>query len=431
MPLYSNRRFDPYGTAALYRMMQRRTEWVTTLERPRLEDEHRGVMIQVLSLADEAWYDEFGDEIDNPYHLPTPMLLDWIADGNTLIQMTRRRTPVMESLGIDFAEDPESGVIQGVPDWAEHLQEQQLKGVPPNELDTWEVSTRWRSAQERSGTSNRSVLLHAPRELATGDLEGWQPRLWSGGIAYGGEIEYGRGRVVVVGSPSPTLNYYLGERENLSWLIEMLGEDSIVFDEWAHGVGHGGTIIETLAHFGLIPVLLQVPVWLMCYRWSTAGRRTAVDHKPLRQRSGRDQIDTLGRLYEHAWSLGERRRRVYDEVLTRFAAACRCLPAEVEARLRNRSDAQAVRALTLIREARGLALVERPCCVSCGYALSGLKTNRCPECGALIPRRVTRLMERPDSGIHSVDDAKPNARDSALGRILDHSSSLAQELKRV
>ncbi|MEM8736989.1 MAG: DUF4350 domain-containing protein [Planctomycetota bacterium] len=440
-PLYSNRRFDPYGSAALYRVMQQRAERVLSLERPRLTKEHRGVMLQILPLEAKTAFDELGDPIDDPYALPTEMLLDWVARGNTLIQITRRRTAVMRELGVAFASggstglDPEGG-------WAEKLEQQQLKGAAPDVLNTWTVPAFWRSAEADVGPGNRLVLLEAPRPFAVDGPPGWEPRLWNGREAHGGEIAHGQGRVIFVGSPSPALNHGLPRQDNLAWMLELLGRDTVVFDEWAHGIGHGGTVLETLAYFGLVPLLLQAPVWLLFYRWAFAGRRRLPSGVgDAGAEANRDAIDTLARLYHHAWPAAEKRRRVYDEVVHRFADACRCPPDQLETRLRGRRDHAAERALSLLGEAHALATSERPRCVACGYELTGLHTGSCPECGATIPSRVLRLMKRPELAAASPSDPdagpsprrsargrKPAARETALVRILDASSSLAQEL---
>lgn len=431
MPLYSNRRFDPYGTAALYRVMERRVDTVLTLERPRFDKDHRGVLLQVLAINDEPWFDELGDEVDNPYILPNSMLLDWIAEGNTLIQMTRRKTAVMEALGIEFAEASWADIYDQDA-WAADIQNQQLKGVAPDELDIWDVLTSWRTADEETGPGNRKVVLNASQTFTIEGPEGWRPRLWNGGEAHGGEIPYGKGRVIFVGSPSPALNHYLGDQENLIWLTELLGDDVVIFDEWAHGIGHGGTILETVKHFGMLPFLLQIPVWLLFYRWSAAGRSYATEGGTVRLRLNRQQVNTLGRLFDQAWDPAEKRRRVYDEVLIRLGTACRCDAGAVESRLQARGDALANRGLQLIKKARALATASRPRCNSCDYELTGTRLDHCPECGHLIPVRVRRLLKR-DEFADVTKPAKASSRwsEATLARILNDSNELAQELKRV
>jgi hypothetical protein len=433
MPLYTVQRFDPYGTAALHRLMQRRAERVLTLERPRLSEamrqlrDGRGTLLQVLSLPDDAALQnmtEWGEVVDDPYRLPTPMLLEWVAQGNTLIQLTRRSTAVMEELGVAWDDAWDDGVDLDMHEAATHLQKQQRAGVVPEELDDWEV--RAQAVPLALEGEAVWVTLRSPRGFLAEQPAGWEPLLVDGTQALAGRLPHGEGQVIFVGSPSPVLNHTLDDADNLGWVLGLVGEGTVIFDEWAHGVGHGGTIIETLAHFGLVPLLLQLPVWLRVYRWSAAGRQAPPAEQAPRARGGREQVDTLGRLLAQAWDRGEVRRRVYDEVVGRFAAALRCRPEEVEGRLRQRGGDAGGRALELLREARALATVERPRCPRCGYELSGIKPTRCPECGRAVPRRIARLMER--DSFTAADAGPADQRRSAPARILDRSSTLAQEL---
>src|SRR5512137_1546347 len=52
MPVYSTRRHDPYGTAALYELLRERGHPIRTLERSHLEPNDTGTLIQVLPLSD-------------------------------------------------------------------------------------------------------------------------------------------------------------------------------------------------------------------------------------------------------------------------------------------------------------------------------------------------------------------------------------------
>ena len=74
-PLYSIRRFDPYGAAALHRLLLLQDRTVLSLQRPRLDREHQGILLQILPVTSIA-----GDDAVT-YSLPTDMLLDW-EDGN-------------------------------------------------------------------------------------------------------------------------------------------------------------------------------------------------------------------------------------------------------------------------------------------------------------------------------------------------------------
>ncbi|MEM9752302.1 MAG: DUF4350 domain-containing protein [Planctomycetota bacterium] len=429
-PLYSVRRFDPYGTAALYRLMDQRLETVTTLERPRLEDDHRGVLVQALPTdfhevhmfteADElAEWDVPGDI----YALPTEALLDWVAAGNTLVQLSRGQTPVMTALGIDSP--MQDGDTSSAADAKLDLEAHQRRGDIPEDRPGFDVEARW-----HDGGTAFAMSLREPRRFADDGPEGWTPSLRLGRFVYGGVIEHGAGRVVLVGAPTPALNHHLGDADHLAWWLDQIGEGPVVFDEWAHGIGHAGTILETLAYLGLVPLLLQTGLWLGVYRWSTAGRvlvNPEEDRRP--PRTTAEEIDTLARLYDQAWDDAERRRRVYDEVVTRLADACRCRPDELSAKLKARDQPAARSALGVLQEARSLAASNSVVCPKCGYELRGSVGDQCPECGEVLPRRLRQAAAstvRPDP---STASANPPSSRNAIPDLLTRSAQLAEELR--
>lgn len=436
-PLYAAQRFDPYGTAALFRLTQRRTEDTQTLERPRLPDGLRGVLVQVLPLdaRDRHGFvqqDSMGDWAIPPdvYALPTQDLLEWVADGNTLVQLTRGHTPVMEALGVPR----DASLDEVTADARRRVEFQQREADVPDDLPGLVIDAQW---SDRFG--RHTLTLHEPRRFdipADADLK-WTPLARRGLWVYGGVVRHGAGRVVLLGAPTPALNHQLAESDHLNWWLDQLGDGPVTFDEWAHGVGHGGTILETLAYFGLIPVLLQAAIWLGVYRWSTAGR-TFVDPDADRAppRTSSEQIDTLARLYGQSWDDSQRRRRTYDEVIARLAEAYRCAPAHLRDRLATRGDDAAQQALRLIDDARAVATHEPPRCPHCGYELRASRGDRCPECDTPIPLAVRRLIDRPELLDVSAADSNPNARKSGriktdhLADLLNQSAKLAEELRR-
>ncbi len=427
-PLYSTHRFDPYGTAALYRVLQTRGIDVQTLDRPRLPETQTGVLLQVLGRPDDADGLFLDDEDVNPYALPPAHVLEWVARGNTLIQLTRTRTGVMTELGFSDAsvDEPTDADIYFDEDAVEAYQR---KGGAPDDQPGRVVEATWLDEDDADRWAD--VRLREPMRFTQDTPEGWDPVLMRGGEAYGGQIEHGQGRVILVGAPTPALNRELGELDHLPWLLALAGDGPVVFDEWAHGVGHTGTLIETLARFGLVPLLLQVPVWLLFYRWSTAGRAAAPEPSTRRARSSLEQIDTLGRLYDNAWNDSEKFTRAYAELLTRLGDGCRCDASEVVARLQARQDEPAKRALELIERAARMSRSVRPTCPRCGYNLSGSKGDRCPECGEVVPRRVRRLIRQ--QGTVAADRAvrdKGRWSDATMTRILNDAATTAQELSR-
>src|SRR5690242_13272830 len=76
-PLYSARRHDAYGSAALVDLLKERGIPVRTLERPSLEPEDHGILIQVLPMDGSG---------STRYRVPARQLADWISQGNTVIQ---------------------------------------------------------------------------------------------------------------------------------------------------------------------------------------------------------------------------------------------------------------------------------------------------------------------------------------------------------
>lgn len=431
-PLYSVRRFDPYGTAALFRLSERRIEDVNTLERPRLNRGQAGVMVQVLP-TDFHGVHEFLEadalsEWDVPgdvYALPTRALLDWVAAGNTLIQLTRGQTPVMTELGV--TPPVLDGDDAAVANEKLEVERHQRRGDSPEDRPGMDIEASW-----LHGDTAFALSLREPRRFEVGEgAEGWRPTLRVGRSVYGGVMEHGRGRVVFVGAPTPALNHHLRDAGHLAWWLEQLGEGPVTFDEWAHGIGHAGTVLETLAFFGLVPLLLQVGVWLGVYRWSTAGR-TFVDPAEHRRRprTSAEEIDTLARLYGQAWDEAERRRRAYDEAVTRLAEACRCKPDELSARLTARSDAASRDALALLQDAAAVAASDRPVCPKCRYPLRAPLGDHCPECGQLIPRRVRQAVQQAEA-IAAVDPAQPQATGRrSIPELLNRSAQLAEELRR-
>ncbi|MEM7576737.1 MAG: DUF4350 domain-containing protein [Planctomycetota bacterium] len=430
-PLYSVRRFDPYGTAALYRLAERRLTDVTTLERPSLDPDQTGVLVQVLPTnsgdahalteADAlAEWDVPGDV----YALPTSALLEWVAAGNTLIQLTRGQTPLMDALGIGSTIDHEGSLVVTNPRL--DVESHQRRGATPDTRPGMDVEVAWLEGEDAFAMS-----LREPRRFEIKGPEGWRPTLRMGGLVYGGVIEHGEGSIVLVGAPTPALNQHLRDGDHLAWWLTQLDDGPAVFDEWAHGIGHAGSVIETLAYFGLVPLLFQTGLWLAAYRWSTAGR-TFIDPDQDRRppRNSAEEIDTLARLYDQAWDDTERRRRTHDEVVTRLAEACRCRPDELPARLKARSGPTAEAAALLLKESGALAASDRPSCPKCHYELRGSVGDHCPECGELIPRRVRQAVSQ--SSLPDVDPAAAsvNTNRHTLPDLLKRSAQLAEELRR-
>ncbi len=419
-PLYSNRRFDPYGTAALYRLMQQRGQPAISLERPRLSREHHGVLLQVIGDENNeqsvpAVMDPSGQKHENPYRLPAKMVLEWVAQGNTLIQMTRHRTKVMDALGIATTE-PSNAELE----ITALLETGQIRGAFPDQLPGQIMEANW--------TNNQHLSLRAPLHFDEQEAVEWRSLASDDQAVVAGQMRHGRGQVIWIGAPTPALNGCLADADNLDILLSLFGDEPVIFDEWTHNIGQVGSVIEVLKQLGLAPLLLQVLLMLMVYRWSTAGRRQIAVAAPVSRRSSLEQIDMLGHLYDEAWDVQEKLRRVHDEACDRLAKACRCNPADLAERLAAIGSDPAKRAQTLLHEVQELTATMRPRCLSCGYDLSTLRRETCPECGAFIPRSVRRLMQRHELADSPGRDRRWSRRD--LARILTESHHLSKELAR-
>jgi hypothetical protein len=412
-PVYSVRRYDSYGTAALRDLLADRGIAVRTLERARLDSDDHGTLIQVLPLGASAL---------GPmnYHTENQQLADWISQGNTVVQLTRAPTDLMRRFKIEPSTQPiytDAGTVEDF----------EQRGDPPEES----------SAGSELATLNSPVggrlSLWSPMNFSDKQDGGWKPiarlrRKKDGVVA--GELEIGRGKLIVVGAPTPALNGMLADEGNLDFLLGIIGKGPVIIDEWSHGIGHEATIIGFIHEAGLFPVLLQLAFLAILYSWSSMGHHRSDNLMPARQRSSIEQVETLGFLYSR--SLGEdvTFNRINSEVNRRLAEAFRCAPGEVNARLatlkpnlRGMADSIAQR-LAQIRPEHG------PRCLGCGYDLSMNETGQCPECGATIPIELRQRIR--DAGSENLPGPK-RARlrlDRAMADVLSLSYQLAQEVQR-
>ena len=118
-PIYSSTRFDPYGTAALQELLSRRAVEVRTLERPSLESNDHGVLIEVLPT-------EASRPGVIPPHLKVAELAEWMSRGNTVIQLTRNPTDLMQHFGIEQGNAADEKEVKKLTDFEEH-------GRPPDD----------------------------------------------------------------------------------------------------------------------------------------------------------------------------------------------------------------------------------------------------------------------------------------------------------
>jgi len=340
-PLYCTRRYDPYGTAALCDLLAERGIPVKTLERPSLDEREHGVLIQVLECRRPQGLAQLLSG-GARYEVHVGDLREWIAAGNTVVQFSRGETPLAAELSSkpipSKAESKKPAKVgkktppiivleeMDQQDPARKLEEEEAEGIPPDKLAYPLVEADWVGPSLR-----HPLVLRLPEKLPHAELFPWKPLArWRGDVV-AAEARYGKGRLVVVGAPTPALNSGLDLGGNLEWILDLVGQGPVLVDDWSHGIGHEDTLIGCIREIGLTPVLFQLAFVLGLYLWSTRGHRRPDRPEVSRSRSIAEQIETLGYLYRQALSREEAVRRVRREVLRRVAEALGCSPEDVEA----------------------------------------------------------------------------------------------------
>jgi hypothetical protein len=215
----------------------------------------------------------------------------------------------------------------------------------------------------------------------------------------------GKGRLIAVSSPTPILNARLVDAANLEFVMALLGPPAegkggqVLFDEWSHGLGHGGTMIGFIRDVGLLPVVLQLMAVVALYVWATSGYSGPPREAVRRRRSSAEQIETLGHLYGQSLREGLVVEKVYEEVRRRLAGVLRCAPADVEAAAGRAGPAAEARVRGILErfESIGRGAGAGAHCESCGFNLAHNQTGRCPECGAAISWQLKERIERTNA----------------------------------
>ncbi|HEY1684660.1 MAG TPA: DUF4350 domain-containing protein [Tepidisphaeraceae bacterium] len=305
-PLFSTRRYDPYGTAAIRDLLVERGIPVRTLERPNLHPEDRGVLIEVLDLPGER--------------IRTDQLLEWISKGNTVVQYTRHYSNLMAALKMAATTRPFQ------PNF-DQIEAAEGEGISPEQTDFDQVHARISSMPGAQLAMWQPMKLTAPttnpfwKTLARTDDRR--------DAVVAAQLRIGRGKLIIVGAPEPALNGMLDKGNNLDFLLSVVGNGPVLLDEWSHGLGKEPTIMGLLHEVGLLPLLFQLAGIVILYVWSTSGfaRRDYTAHA--RRRSGAEQIQTLGFLYERSFNQEMTRERITAEVKQRIASALRCAPEDL------------------------------------------------------------------------------------------------------
>jgi hypothetical protein len=421
-PLYSAYRHDPYGTAALRELLDARGVNVATLERPRLDADSTGVLVQVISGGDTSIYWPGASP-----QLQTDALRNWILAGNTVVQFTATSTDLMAACGVAFTGDDLAGA------WTQY-EKAMRKGDPPDAVYWHSVDAAWTATalermESRPGDKPRQLTLQSPGMLPREPTATWRPLAVTPRGAVAGEKSVGDGRLVVVASPSPALNAWLAEGGNLEFVLAMVGDETVYMDEWSHGIGHSGTIIGIIQKAGLLPLIFQVIVALLIYVWSTMGHRRQDVEQPHRRRSSGEQIVTLGHLYSQSLSAADLAQRAHEEVIRRLSEALRCTPANVSRRAALRGPAIAQKVEHLLASRSRVLQPQDPSCPRCGYNLRGNpQAANCPECGLTISDALRRSIEQPPPAASQLRDRR--RIEDHVAQLLTESHQLEKELTR-
>ena len=309
-PIYSTRRYDPYGTAALRSLLAETGHDVRLLENAHLNDTQRGVLVQVLSNESKS-------------NIEAKALLDWVAEGNSVVIFSRKVPDASEKLGLTFSSEGNASPNIWV---AEKIER---KVTPPNERPVVTVPF----VDDRFKDIAAAVLVEPVALKPETDESAWVPLLESDKNVFGWSRRHGSGEILVVGSPALPLNGWLTAGGNLDFLLRVFGDKTIYIDEWSHGFGSGGTIVGLLRDFGLTPMLLQLVFVVGLFAWNGRGQKLAEPPVRHRGRSSVEQIKTLGYLYAQSMSPRKTLQLIDHEVRRRVAEKLRCPVEHVEQRL--------------------------------------------------------------------------------------------------
>jgi hypothetical protein len=120
-------------------------------------------------------------------------------------------------------------------------------------------------------------------------------------------LPLGRGDVILLAAPEVLENARLAQADHLLLLEALAGSGRVVvFDEWAHGLGQDGGLLERLLAWGFGPALVVGTLAFALALWRGRTRLGPEEPEPPETRSEAvDLVDSLGSLYERALSRRE------------------------------------------------------------------------------------------------------------------------------
>ncbi len=250
-------------------------------------------------------------------------LLNWVADGNTLLFCSNRMMNLQRKLGLDGTTDTK----------AEERVSVELGEAGPYTagIDHLEVEGR--------GTVEGGAGL---------------PLWWVGQEPGAVLVRHGKGRVLVVADPSLLTLRGLQREDNVLLLYNVVRVDArdgrVYFDEYHHGLRAGGGFWGYLRHRGLqwtlLPILLvtAVAVWRVAIRLGPAVPTPRGAHA-----DAVDYASAVARIYHRAGArrlLARALARDFLAALTRHLRLRKAaLPAEVLAAWRERYPEESSRRL--------------------------------------------------------------------------------------
>lgn len=305
LPLFSSRRYDPFGSAAFRELLAARGRATHYLERPVPLRTDGATLVMVLPVDIE--------ELDKRRF---DRLLEWLRHDNRLLVLSRKPPRDIERyLDLGGLEMVSGSREMRRREW------RQGSGEYLNALSTAFVKAPLLDAEGRE--TGKWLALDSPSHFEPIEDPTLEIVASSEGRAYAVSKAVGGGRITLILDPTPILNYAVAKADNAEILFSLIGPGDVYFDEYSLGLGYQESMMDWLKRAGLIPFLLQslMVMYLMARSVRTdfgfvSSRRADADA------TAEKQIRILAALYEHTLTDEEIAER-QETYRTRFAAKAR------------------------------------------------------------------------------------------------------------